>query len=242
MSLINSVEPVCWANAEGAPATRERAAWKWQDGRRVPSLDETGRHLTERVPQGAQFGMPITGLRQAQLKSHVKVMRYEGDEAFVRISQGAAHDIGTDNSYERYMLDVKGRGEGWIQAGTCPVAVVVNTPGFGNKVVGYPIVSAEVRAAIERGIACNHSTLGIRNPPCPHYLAEQQARWAQRLAQHKRRMEAQKSEEAKLLEGQMAVQERQAIAMTRAVEAMAAKVAERDERDLVPTPPSKGGK
>jgi hypothetical protein len=239
MSLINTVEPVCWANAEGAPATRERAAWKWQDGVRVPSRDETGRQLTERVPQGAQYGMPITGLRQANLLTSVKVMRYEGDEAFVRVSQGAGHDIGADNSYQRYMLDHKGRAEGWLQAGTCPVAVVMNTPGFGSKVSGHPIVSAEVREAITASRPCNYNTLGIKSPPCPHYLAEQQARWKQRLAGHVRKMDAQKSEDAKLLEGQLAVQKQQAEAMTAAVQGMAETVREiREERAA----PVKGGK
>jgi hypothetical protein len=237
MSLINSIEPVCWANAEGAPATRERGAWKWQDGKRVPSCDETGRQLTERVPQGAQYGMPLTGLRQANILSSVKVMRYEGDEAFVRVSQGAGHDIGGDDSYRRYQLDHKGRGEGWIQAGTCPVSVVMNTPHFGNKVAGQPIVSPEVRDAIARAAPCGHAMVGIRNPPCPHYIAEQQARWKQRHAMHNRKMEVLKTDEAKLLEGQVAAQREQAKAMADAVKGMAETV-----REIRETAPAKGGK
>ncbi len=157
----------------------------------------------------------------------------------MRVSQGAGHDIGADNSYERYMLDHKGRGEGWIQAGTCPVAVVMNTPHFGNKVAGNPIVSADVREAVKQGVACHHARLGIRNPPCPHYLAEQQARWKQRLAAHLRKTEAQKSEEAKLLEGQVAVQKQSAEAMVEVVKGMAETVREiREERAA----PAKAGK
>jgi hypothetical protein len=256
MALINHEEPVCWANA--AEATRTRDAYKWArvdpawadsvsddliraEGwkhrkaggtwKRVRVLNDAGQPLIEKIPQGAHFGTPATGLRNANVRTFVKVMTATGDEANVRISHGAAHDNTGDNSYERYMLGIKGRGEGWIQAGSCPVMLAMNA-----DVPVHKIVSPEVRKDIEASRPCNHNMLGIRNPPCPHYEAEQIARLDVRQKRHEAQIAAAKTEEAKLLEGQVAVQERTAAALTDAVKGLVGAVQEiREDKATAPT-------
>lgn len=264
MALINHEEPVCWANV--AESTRVRDAYKWarvdpawanatdedrvkaegwkhraskQDGgvwRRVRVLNGAGQPVTEKIPQGAQFGTPATGLRNASLRTFVKIMTFTGDEANVRIAQGAAHDNAGDNSYERYMLGTKGRGEGWIQAGTCPVMLAMN-----GDLMAHKIVSPDVRHAFEAAQPCGYNAIGIRNPPCDHYEAEQIARLAQRQAKHEAQIAAAKTEEARLLEGQVASQAETAKALTDAVKGIVGAVQEiREDRASAPAP--KGGK
>lgn len=247
MALINHEEPVCWANV--AESTRVRDAYKWarvdpawanaqhddtvralgwkhrttkaEGGvwRRVRVLNDAGQPVLEKIPQGAQYGTPATGLRPANVRTYVKVMTGTGDEANIRISNGAAHDNTADNSYERYMLGLKGRGEGWIQAGTCPVLVAMS-----GDLLPHKIASPEVRAALESATPCNFNQLGIRNPPCDHYEAEQIARMTARQVKYEAQVEAAKSEDAKLLEGQVAVQKQTAKALTEAVEKMSTTV------------------
>jgi hypothetical protein len=268
MALLNHEEPVCWANA--AEATRKRDAYKWArvdptwanqqhedtvraqgwkhrspDGiwKRVRVLGDSGQPLVEKIPQGAQFGTPATGLRNANVRTFVKVMTATGDEANIRISQGAAHDNTSDNSYERYMLGTKGRGEGWIQAGSCPVLLAMN-----GDLMPHKIVSPTVRGAFESAQPCGHHALGLKNPPCVHYEAEQIARLAARQARYEAQILAAKSEETKLLEGQVAVQERTATALTTAVEKMSATVTglagavQEIQLERSTTPPPKAGK
>lgn len=261
MAMINATEAVCWANA--AESTRTRAAFKWaridpkwaagrspdeiqRDGwrhrlkpggewYRVRVTSDTGKPLLEKIPQSAQYGTPLTGLTNASLRLFVKVLNKYGDEANVRITQGAGHDVNADNSYERYMLGIKGRGEGWIVSGSCPVVSALN-----GDLQPHLVVSQSVRDAIEHAQACPHSRLGMKNPPCPHYEAEQDARWARRDEDYQRMIDNAKSEEAKLLEGQVAVQQRTSEALVQVVEKMAGTVREIQEERA--TAPAKGDK
>ncbi len=233
-AVVNVNEATCWANA--AESTRTRDAYKWQkvgdEWHRVRSVDDAGRPLTERIPQSAMFGTPLTGLRPAGLRTFVKVMYANGYEGNVMVAQGAAHDNGGDNTYERYMLGTKGRGEGWIVAGSCPVLASLN-----GDLQRHLITDPDVRAS---EAPCGHGRLGIRKPPCPHYHAEMLARQAVYHAKQQRMLAAFKSEEAKLLEGQVAVQQRTSEALVDAVKGMAETVREiREERA---TAPVKGGK
>lgn len=258
MALLNHEEPVCWANV--AESTRTRAAFKWaridpvwmsgkheeivsaegwkhrkhrdQGGvwARVRVLNDAGQPMIDKIPQGAQFGTPATGLRNAGVRTFVKVMMATGDEGNVRIANGAAHDNTSDNSYERYMLGTKGKGEGWIQAGSCPVLLAMNNDLFPHK-----IVSPAVLKAFHDGHPCAYNMLGIKNPPCPHYELEQEARLEKRQRRHEAQIEAAKSEEAKLLEGNVATQKETAAALTQAVQGLVGAVKEiRDEKAAAP--------
>lgn len=248
----NQTDITCWANA--AEPTRTRDAYKWVrvdpewakgksadtiraqgwrhrkkpggDWHRVRVLSDTGKPLVEKIPQSAHHGTPLTGLTPASLRLFVKVLNKYGDEPNVKIAQGPTHDLGADNSYERYMLGVKGYGEGWILAGTCPVLEAM-----GGRLQPHLIADEGVRADYEDGKACHARDLGIKNPPCCHYEAEQDARLARRQAEYDRMVQNQKSEEAKLLEGQVSVQEKTASALTQAVQGLVGAVKEiRDER------------
>lgn len=200
--LTTDREAVCWINV--ADGTRSRVAFVWKDGQRVPNRDEHGRMITERVPQGAQYGTPLGGLTSAPVRSSVKVMRWEGWLSDVRVNQAAAHDATGmgDTSYENYMIGHKGRGEGWVQMGQCPAALALST-----DQVGRPLLPQDKIAAPEvvlDGKPCLPQMVGVRNPPCRHFVAEQEARL--KLNGHLRpKLEAAyRSDEAKLAEAQNA--------------------------------------
>lgn len=261
MAMINQADQTtitCWANV--AEGTRTRPAFKWvrvdpewakgktaetisaqgwrhrkkPDGvwHRVRVLADNGRPLFDKIPQSAHHGTPLTGLTPANLKLFVKVLNKYGDEPNVKIAQGPTHDLGADNSYERYMIGTKGYGEGWILAGSCPVLEAM-----GGRLQEHLIVSESVRSDYEAGHACHARDLGIKNPPCPHYEAEQDARMARRQADYDMLIQNQKSDETKLLEGNVAVQKDTASALTAAVQGLVGAVKEiRDERA-----PTKGG-
>lgn len=274
--VVTATEPVCWANAAEATRTRAAFKWQrvdpewiaslyaslsreaaddviatqgWRhrkkpggEWRRVRALSDTGKPLMEKIPQSAQYGTPLTGLQNANLKLFVKVLNKYGDEPNVRITQSAGHDISGDNSYERYMLGIKGKGEGWIVAGSCPVSASMN-----GDLHAHLVVSDDVRAAIDAAQGCHPNKLGLKNPPCPHYEAEQDARMARRQTEYDRLIANSKSEESKLLEGQVKVQHDTAGALVDVVKAMSATVTGlagqvADLQDKATTPAPKGDK
>lgn len=229
INLTTDREPVCWANV--AESTRTRVAFVWKDGQRVAHTDEHGRPITERVPQGAQYGTPIGGLQPAPVRSHVKVLRPEGWLADIRVSQGAAHDpvaLG-DRSYESYMLDHKGRGEGWIQMGQCPAALAISTDSLGRAMLPVDkIVARDVVLGKEGvpAVPCLPHTVGVRNPPCKHFIAEQEARLKINKAFRPKLEAAFKSDEAKLAEVQNQALTHAMGRMTEVADNMAAVLAE----------------
>lgn len=237
-ALINK-EPVCWANE--APNTRQRHAFKWEKGedgqwRRVQSRNAQGEALMERIPQGAQFGTPIAGLTPAPIRSHVRVLRHDGVIADVRINQGAAHDSAMygDTSYEHYMMGLKGRKLGWIRMGQCPAAMALTSDERGPLLPRSAIAAGDV---VLDGKPCPAEHVGRNNPPCRHFIAEQEARMKRAKAQGERDAAIFKSDEAKLLEGQQKIANEQTAAigtaigtMTKAVEALAARETAKDAK------------
>jgi hypothetical protein len=233
-------EPVCWANE--APNTRSRPGFKWARNAagevvRVPSLDASGQQLIERIPQGAQFGTPMTGLQSAPIRSSARVLRHDGVITDVRINNGAAHDATSlgDLSYEQYMLGTKGRALGWIPMGMCPAAMAVTVDSRGRETLPSSTIAAP--AVVRDGHPCQARDVGRRNPPCRHFMAEWEARVAANKARHLRDIEAFKSDEAKLLEGQAKLQAQQSDVLTNAVSTMAAAVSALHARSPEVVPP-----
>lgn len=232
-------EPVCWANdvENGAPGSRTRWAYKWAKGedgqwRRVPSLNSHGEHLMERIPQAASIGTPIEGLKAANIRSHVRVLRHDGVIADVRITQGAAHDpvAEGDESYKHYMLGMKGRKLGWIPVGSCPGAMALSVDDRGREALPSGAILAR---SILDGNPCLPGQVGIRNPPCRHFVAEWDARLTAAANRSARDLEAFKTDEAKLLEQQAKQQTQNSDNLNRTLDkvadvlgVMAAKVAE----------------
>ena len=242
-------EPVCWANE--APNTRTRDAFKWAKGedgqwRRVQSTNDRGEPLKERIPQGAQHGTPIGGLKPAAIRSHVRVLRHDGVIADVRINQSAAHDSTAtgDTSYEHYMLGLKGRKLGWVRMGQCPAAMALSSDERGPLMPQGSIgVGNWSRIAapdvVHDGKPCRAEMVGRQNPPCHHFVAEHEARMKRAKAQSIVDAEIFKSEESKLLEGQAKLQEKQTEVLNTAVSTMSRAVEKLAERIDAP---AKGGK
>lgn len=243
-------EPVCWANE--APNTRQRHAFKWAKGedgqfRRVQSTNDRGEPLMERIPQGAQYGTPIGGLKPAPIQSHVRVLRHDGTIADVRVNQGAAHDPAAtgDTSYQHYMLGLKGRKLGWIRVGQCPAAMALSSdergPLLRSGAIGVgnwtAIAAPDV---VNDGRPCPAEMVGRHNPPCRHFVAEQEARLARAKAQSRVDAEIFKTDEAKLLEGQQKLAAAQTEVLNTAVTTMTKAVEKLADR--VDAAPAKGGK
>lgn len=193
----NEAEAICWAEMAtanlppGVPGSRTRMAFKWVDGRRVASVDSrTGAQLIERLPLAAHRGSKLTGVTVAtDIRSTMKVLRHDGILADIKINNGPAHEAGDDDRYHNHIKG-KGRALGWIPVGECPAAMVAN-----GVIAPHTVLADEARD----GRPCDRSILGIRNPPCRHYLAEDAARVAKQKAKQAEREEAAKTEEARLM-------------------------------------------
>jgi hypothetical protein len=208
----NNSEAICWAERATAPGARTRAAFKWVDGRRVPSVNAAGVQLMERLPLPAHRGSNLTGVTVAtDIKSTMKVLRHDGITADIKISNGPAHEVHGDDRYELNQRN-KARALGWIPIGECPAAMVAH-----GMIEPHTVLADDARD----GKACSRAVLGIRNPPCRHYLAEETARIAAQAAKQAAREEALKSEEAKIMASNAATAKESVEKMTSLIDGQA---------------------
>jgi hypothetical protein len=186
-------DPIRWTRK--GDRSHERNAFMWQDGKRVPVLDDFGRQVKERVPVTGRVGV----VRQEADVATTKPMRdpralhylhTDGNEAHSVIRSAAASLHGNQNT-DRSQLEfvkAKAKHEGWILVGECPVDLVVR-----RELNKLQMFSMEVRAACERGEACRPDEVGANKPPCKHYVAERDARRGIRTAENKAMNDAQTS-------------------------------------------------
>jgi hypothetical protein len=210
MALDQSQAPICWA--ELANTNRSFPAFKWENGVRVPSKDSrTGAQLYDRRPLQAHTGNMVTGVHVAPIKPTVKILRGDGIEVEVRINNAAAHEGGMDDRYQFAQL-AKHRHYGGIVAGECPAMLVQS-----GVVAAFRILADDARD----GRPCNYDSIGPKNPPCRHYVAEFAARLAASRSRNREMIEAFKSEEARTIEAQAKVSMRAAESTTKILESQA---------------------
>lgn len=186
--------PIAWVDRN---SKFHRPAYRWNDdGERVPVLDDKGRPVMERIPQTGKVGVvreveDIKATKPMSAPRSILFLRDDGNEVHCIIRSAAAAgfgDKGSDHSFRAYAL-AKGRHFGWIPAGSCPVDLVQRRERNALQLVSLPL-----REAAKRGEGCQPHQVGLDKPPCKHYLAERSARQADRLAEHKRQEQRQKSD------------------------------------------------
>ena len=166
MALDQEVAPICWAEIANDPKQRIFAAFKWENGVRVQSKDpNTGAPLYDRRPLRAHYGNNLTGVRDAGIVSTEMYLRHDGIVTNVKINNSPAHHVDGDDRYQRNITR-KARHFGWIKVGECP-ALQVSL----GAIEPHRILAESARVK-----PCSHEVLGKHNPPCPHFLAEYEAR------------------------------------------------------------------
>lgn len=190
--LDQEVAPICWAEIATQPTNRIFHAFKWEDGKRVQSRDTlTGAPLFDRRPLRAHLGNNLTGVRDANVASTVKFLRGDGIIADIKVNNGPGHVVDGDDRYQRNVMR-KHRHFGGVVVGECPALLVAL-----GMIPPHTVLAADARTA-----PCSHETLGPRNAPCRHFVAEHNARKAKALENHGKLLESFKSAEAKLVEAQ----------------------------------------
>jgi hypothetical protein len=168
-------EPILWGNI--ARRTLERR-------------DERGRRIIERVPQTATVG-DYDDPRRADPRYRIVVDSY-GNELRVVITTAAA-DVSIDGNYARRQRQ-KWRVDGWYEKGSCPVALYL----AGDLQMDHLVATDVVAAAKERR-ACDPTSHDVRKP-CPHALAELDARRVRNAEEDAERQKNFRSESDKLIE------------------------------------------
>ena len=135
----------------------------------------------------------LTGVHDAGIVSTEKYLRHDGIVTDVKINNSPAHYVDGDDRYQRNITR-KARHFGWIKIGECP-ALQVSL----GAIEPHRILSDKARTG-----PCTHDVLGKHNPPCPHFLAEYEARAKTSATNYLALLESFKSAESRQIEAQAA--------------------------------------
>ncbi len=149
-----------------------------------------GRRLVHRVPQTATYG-DYDDPRSAAPRFRA-VVDDKGNDLHPVITTAAA-DTDTDGPYARRQR-LKWRFYGWYEKGLCPCALYLGGDLHENHIVS-PLV---LEAALSRQ-ACQPGTYSVQKP-CPHSIAEMEARKAKNVSDDAERMKGFKSESDRMIE------------------------------------------
>lgn len=168
-------EPILWANKS----------------QRTQVVVVNGEQRTERIPQRGHTGNSDYDKPEiARFARWIRVIKGCGTDARVPITNGAAH-IDSGSEYGR-MIQAKGRFLGWIPVDACPCALLLT-----GTLKKRHIVSKEVLG----GTPCAPGTYSMAEP-CPHLVAERDARQTAHTDKQRKQAVSLKSEVEKLLDGQ----------------------------------------
>ena len=152
-----------------------------------------GRRVVERIPQTATYGDYTDPRPAAQPRWRLVVDSY-GNEVRAVLTTAAA-DLDVDGSYGRLQRQ-KWRFLGWFEIGACPCTLFL-----GGELKKDHFVSEKVLAAAQAGQACKPGTYSAQEP-CPHAIAERDARRVQSKADLDERLASFKTEAEKIISAQ----------------------------------------
>lgn len=177
--------PILWAKRGRIGA--QRPARQWLDGKLVPVEDEYGRPVVERFPVAGRVGLvrQVEDIETTKPQPQPRFITFMKDGTkgggaivFCPITAAAASDPQQDKSFE-ISVRQKARENGWIQTGRCPIDVAMSGDIIGR---GKMLEAPENREAFKRHDRCDPSAVGRDKPPCKHWIAEEAARKAVRVA------------------------------------------------------------
>lgn len=225
-------DPIMWAK-RGDSFARPAREWDPELKAWTTPTDDMGMPRLERIPQTGRVGVvrqveDIATTRPMQDPRSIRYLRTEGHEIHAPIRSAAAAlngDKNTDRSFRENIV-AKASFYGWLQVGCCPVDEVMR-----RIIMPERIVSPMVREAIRDRKPCSQADVGGGKPPCPHYLAERDARRARQVKFEEQRAKSLKSDSDKLAEKQ-----------TEAIGALVERLAVKPEEPapVAPPAPTKG--
>lgn len=168
-------DPVLWLKTDKPYDGQFRRARVWDEKKQewyTPVHEKghpkAGRPMMERVPGTGFDGEPSRATPMKQ-RRFVEYLRHDGHEVSVPIRNAAAHVQREDTSCETDRR-LKAKYFAWVEKGTCPVNMLAN---------GVP-AEKFVTDTTKWGQQCDVRDLGLKNPPCRHYLEEKKARQGHR--------------------------------------------------------------
>lgn len=190
-------DPVLWLKTDKPYAGAFRRARVWNEQTKAyetPTYERghamAGRPVLERIPASGFDGSDIRNMRPMRGKRFIEVMRHDGHEVFIPITNAAAHQPQEDRSCETDRR-LKARWFAWIERGKCPAMMMAAGELPAEKIASD--TSKDKRWATP----CHPQDVGPGKPPCHHYLAEKKARTADNDARMSDVEEKYESEAAK---------------------------------------------
>lgn len=175
---MSSTDPILWvkANHKG----RAVPAYVWKNGRRVRATDDMGRPLLERIPAIGFVGKDLANMKPMAGKRSIKMLTKQGNEISVPLSTGAslAAVEGPFKSDRLRKLVFYGA----ITVGSCPVREVYR--GLRKEHLLSPDARDATAPCAEHDVGVDEA--GNELPPCPHYVAERDARMAMQVADNRK--------------------------------------------------------
>lgn len=192
--MADTDEACNWMKA-GASTGPQRRGMIWD---RARNRWVKSPHL-ERLPQVGFHGDSLKSMRPSKPSSRwIDVMKKDGNVVHDPITPAAAAEASDDDIARAHR---KYRDKGWIRVGCCPVREVV-----AGRLRQRDLISKDCAPGAK---LCEEDELGTDSegrlmPPCPHYLAELDARQALQRDQYQKEVVAHRTAEEKQLAAQAA--------------------------------------
>jgi hypothetical protein len=176
-------EPIFWTSTKPGYNDKDRTRVRFENGKRI----------VERVPQRGHQGdyenrRPARGIRS------VRVVRHDGHVVDSVLTSGAAH---LDHSTPQgQYIQAKWRHFGWFPLGSCPLAMMLS-----GQIQRDHLHMLQHNPAFADLTPCAHG-VAKESDPCPHALAELEARRASRRADAKQVEATFADREQRLLDAQ----------------------------------------
>lgn len=216
-----------WVKSEFKRPTRRAMVWDEARNRYVKATDENGQPVIERLPQVGFIGNDLKNLKATPLKNRaIYVLTREGNILPVPLTESASVQV---NDAQLAAALKRCNQLGRIRVGTCPIREVY------SGLRASSLVAAENRAADVK--PCSEADVGVDDEgrplaPCPHYLAELNARVALQAAKNAEGNANFRDQAVKQLEAQQG----QIEALSKVADSTAALVAHFVAKEQAPEP------
>jgi len=176
-STVKHKEPIFWTSTQPNYSDKDRVRYTMVDGKRI----------REKVPQRGHVG-EYDNYTYAPGVRYVTVLRHDGHIINSVLTNGAGH---TDHTgpYGQY-IRMKHRGLGWFGMGECPCALVA------AQTISRDTLVCEANRDAQ---PCAPGSYNAKSP-CPHAIAERDARRKQHVEAMTEKEHAFKTKDDKLIE------------------------------------------
>lgn len=216
-----------WVKSEFKRPMRRAMAWDAKRNRWAKATDENGQPVYERLPQVGFVGNDLKALRATPLRNRaLQYLTREGNVVFIPLTEAASVQV---NEAQMAAVIREANRLGRIRVGACPIREVY------SGLRASSLVAAENRAVDVK--PCSEADVGVDDEgrplaPCPHYLAELNARVALQAAKNAEGNANFRDQAVKQLEAQQG----QIEALSKVADSTAALVAHFVAKEQAPEP------